>query len=106
MRTLERLQGMRGVRLHGIADPARADERTPTFCLTFDRHTPREARRGAGPRGHLHLGRQLLRARGHPRARPRGVDGGALRAGYLHYTTADEVDRFLDRLEALAAGYG
>ena len=29
--------------------------------------------------------------------------GGALRAGFLHYTTAEEVDRFADALEALVA---
>ncbi len=51
VRTLERLPGMAGVRLHGIADPARADERTPTFCLTLDRHAPREAAEALGREG-------------------------------------------------------
>jgi cysteine desulfurase family protein (TIGR01976 family) len=103
VRTLERLQGMAGVRLHGIADPARADERTPTFCLTFDRHTPREAAEALGREGIFtwdgnYYALEAIRALGLEST------GGALRAGYLHYTTTDEVDRFLDRLEALAAG--
>ena len=48
------------------------------------------------------MGRQLLRLEA---IRALGLEetGGALRAGYLHYTTPEEVDRFLDRLEALAA---
>ena len=103
VRTLERLQGMRGVRLYGIADPARADERTPTFCLTFERHTPREAAEALGREGIFtwdgnYYALEAIRALG---LEP---TGGALRAGYLHYTTTEEVDRFLDRLEALAAG--
>ena len=103
VRTLERLQGMAGVRLHGIADPARADERTPTFCLTFDHHSPREAAEALGREGIFtwdgnYYALEAIRALGLEST------GGALRAGYLHYTTTDEVDRFLDRLEALAAG--
>ena len=31
-----------GVTLHGIADPARVAERTPTFCVTVDGRGPRE----------------------------------------------------------------
>ena len=34
--TLERLREIPGVALYGIPDPARADERTPTFCLNLD----------------------------------------------------------------------
>jgi cysteine desulfurase family protein (TIGR01976 family) len=100
--TLERLAGMAGVRLHGIADPARADERTPTFCLTLDRLEPREAAARLADEGIFtwdgdYYAYEAIRALGlHDR-------GGALRAGYLHYTTPEEVDRFLDRLEALAA---
>jgi selenocysteine lyase/cysteine desulfurase len=102
VRTLERLQGMAGVRLHGIADPARADERTPTFCLTLDRLSPREIAEALGREGIFtwdgnYYALEAIRALGLERT------GGALRAGYLHYTTAEEVDRFLDRLEALAA---
>jgi cysteine desulfurase family protein (TIGR01976 family) len=100
--TLERLAGMRGVRLYGIADPARADERTPTFCLTIEGVATRKAAVALGADGFFtwdgdYYALEAIRAFGlHER-------GGALRAGYLHYTTADEVDRFLDRLEALAA---
>jgi selenocysteine lyase/cysteine desulfurase len=101
VRTLERLAGMTGVRLHGIADAARADERTPTFCLSFDRLTPRQAAEALGAEGIFtwdgnYYALEAIRALGLE------AGGGALRAGYLHYTTPEEVDRFLDRLEALA----
>jgi len=100
--TLERLAGMRGVRLYGIAEPARADERTPTFCVTFDRLEPREAAARLADEGIFtwdgdYYAYEAIRALGLHAA------GGAVRAGYLHYTTPEEVDRFLDRVEALAA---
>jgi cysteine desulfurase family protein (TIGR01976 family) len=103
VRTLERLQGMAGVRLHGVADPSRADDRTPTFCLTLDRRSPRETAEALGREGIFtwdgnYYALEAIRALGLEST------GGALRAGYLHYTTAEEADRFLDRLEALAAG--
>ena len=39
-RTLERLNEIPGLRLYGIADPSRVDERTPTFCFNLDGWTP------------------------------------------------------------------
>ena len=42
-RTLERLNGIPGVRLYGIADPSRVDERTPTFCFNLDGWTPKRS---------------------------------------------------------------
>ena len=66
-------------------------------------HTPREAAEALGREGIFtwdgnYYALEAIRALG---LEP---TGGALRAGYLHYTTTEEVDRFLDRLEALAAG--
>ena len=91
-----------GARLHGIADPERVGERTPTFCLTVDGHEPRAvathlAERGINvwdgnyyaPELMTHLG---LEGR-----------GGGVRIGFLHYTSPDEVDRALTGLR-LAAG--
>jgi cysteine desulfurase family protein (TIGR01976 family) len=101
--TLERLAGMDGVRLHGIAEPARADERTPTFCLTLDRLTPRHAAEALGAEGIFTWDGNYYALEA-IRALDLEAGGGALRAGYLHYTTPEEVDRFLDSREALAAG--
>ena len=87
MRTLERLAAIDGVRLHGIADPARVDERTPTFCLTVDgvdaaRRSPRRsAREGIFTWDGNYYALEAIRALGLEDG------GGALRVGYLHYTT-------------------
>jgi cysteine desulfurase family protein (TIGR01976 family) len=96
------LAGIRGVQLHGIADPARLDERTPTFGLTIDGLEPRRAAERLGERGvfawsgHFYavglFGQLGLAER-----------GGLLRLGFAHYTTRDEVERTLDEVRALAA---
>lgn len=101
-RFLVGLDDVPGARLHGIADPERVAERTPTFCLTVDGHEPRVvathlAERGINvwdgnyyaPELMTHLGLE-----GH---------GGGVRIGFLHYTSPDEVDRALTGLR-LAAG--
>src|SRR5712691_4967842 len=50
-RLLEGLNGLPGVRLWGIADPARAGERTPTFALRVAGESPRETTEELGRRG-------------------------------------------------------
>ena len=87
------LSGAAGrLELYGIRTP---EGRTPTFC--FNLGGRRRARWPAARRArHLRVGRRLLRARADASAR--AVDrGGAVRAGFLHYTTEDEVDRLLRR---------
>jgi cysteine desulfurase family protein (TIGR01976 family) len=99
-RWLEGAGSIRGARGLGIADPERAAERTPTFSLTVDGWSPRALAAALGERGiqawdgnyyALELMRHL------------GLEEGALRVGFLHYTTAGEVDRALAALDALAA---
>ena len=101
-RFLLSVTGIPGVTVHGIADSERTGERTPTFCVTIAGRDPRDvaerlARRGVNvwdgnyyaPELMTHLG---LEGR-----------GGAVRIGFLHYTTPDEVDRALTELR-IAAG--
>jgi selenocysteine lyase/cysteine desulfurase len=91
-----------GVRLWGIADPARVAERTPTFAVTVEGREPAAVSRALADRGiavwdgnyyALELMQRL------------GLEGrgGAVRAGFLHYTRASEVDALLDALGSLAA---
>lgn len=95
------LGGVPGARLHGIGDPERVGERTPTFCVTIPGHAPRAvAQRLAersinvwdgnyyAPELMTHLGLE-----GH---------GGGVRMGFLHYTSPDEVDRVLTALRLVA----
>ena len=89
-----------GVRLYGIRD---AEGRTPTFCFNVDGHGPRAVAERLAER-------QLYVWDGNYYAlepmRALGIDegGGAVRAGFLHYTTEDEVDFLLEALADLTAG--
>ncbi len=50
-RLLAGLARIDGIRLWGIADPARLGERTPTAALTLDACSPREAAEALGRQG-------------------------------------------------------
>jgi cysteine desulfurase family protein (TIGR01976 family) len=98
---LERgLREIPGLRLWGISDPARSDERTPTAALTIEGHRPRDLAAALGRAG-------IATWDGDFYARDLGerlgvvVSGGFLRIGLVHYNTADEVDRFLAELERI-----
>ena len=100
-RFLEGIGSIPGLTLYGISDLDRLDERTPTFALRLEGFTPRAARRGARSSRHLHVGRQLLRPGGDGRL---GLEesGGAVRIGFCHYNTLEEVDRVLAELRDIA----
>ena len=63
-------------------------ERTPTFCVTLDGRTPRGARRGAGPPRAIASWDGNYYALAIMQRSASRSTGGALRAGFLHYTTA------------------
>jgi cysteine desulfurase family protein (TIGR01976 family) len=90
-----------GLTFYGIADPAKFDQRTPTVAIRLEGYTPRELAERLGERGiftwdgnyyAINLAERL------------GVQqsGGMLRIGLAHYNTAEEVDRLLAELRALA----
>ena len=82
------------VELYGI----RAVEgRTPTFCFNLPGRTPRSVAEQLGERG-LYVWDGDYYALEPMRALGLSESGGAVRAGLLHYTTADEVDRLLEAL--------
>ena len=96
-RMLRGLDQIPGLRLFGIADPARAGSRCPTFAVRIQGRTPLELATRLGEQGiftwdgnyyALNLTERL------------GVekDGGFLRIGFVHYNTEDEVDRVLESL--------
>jgi selenocysteine lyase/cysteine desulfurase len=79
--------------LYGIP---RADGRTPTFCFNLAGQEPRAVAARLGERGIYvwdgdYYAFEPLRALGLG-------EGGAVRAGFLHYTTEEEVDRLLGAL--------
>ena len=84
-------------RCYGLADDGRARADVRVHRRRHRAARGRGSARRAGDRG---LGRRLLRGRGDEAARPRRP-GGAVRAGFVHYNTAAEVDRLLTALEEL-----
>jgi len=98
---LARLADLPHVHLRGIADPARVAERTPTFSFTVDGHAPRAVAEHLAARGVFcwdgnFYALALMQALGLEGR------GGAVRAGFLHYTTQEEVERLLAGLAELA----
>jgi cysteine desulfurase family protein (TIGR01976 family) len=87
-----------GVTLYGI--PA-VEGRTPTFCFNIDGRSPREVSGALGERG-IYVWDGNYYALEPMRALGIDSSGGAVRAGFLHYTTEDEVDRLLEALADLA----
>jgi cysteine desulfurase family protein (TIGR01976 family) len=90
------LDGLAGnARLHGLAT---MDGRVPTFALTFDGRSPTEVADHLGRRGIFvwdgdYYAIEVMRRL--------GLEDGAVRVGFVHYNTADEVDRLLAELREL-----
>ena len=98
-RFLEAVAGIGGIELYGIADPARVGERTPTFCFNVGDRPPREvAERLADLDLYVWDGDYYALA---PMEALGLSERGAVRAGFLHYTTEDEVHRLLEALSGL-----
>jgi cysteine desulfurase family protein (TIGR01976 family) len=85
------------VQLYGIRTP---EGRTPTFCFNVDGRPPREVAELLGER-ELYVWDGDYYALEPMRALGLSDSGGAVRAGFLHYTTEDEVDRLLEALNEI-----
>ncbi|HEY8018904.1 MAG TPA: cysteine desulfurase-like protein [Actinomycetota bacterium] len=90
-----------GGRLWGIGDPGRLDERTPTFAVRLGDQHPLKTAEALGDRGIFvwdghYYAMELFERLGLLET------GGAVRIGFCHYHTADEVDRVLAALHDLA----
>ena len=97
LQLLEGLAAIEPVRVWGVTDPARVDERVPTFSITDSRQTPEQLAQRLGEQGvfvwHGHYyALELSEALG------REPDG-MVRIGLVHYSTAGEVDRLLRLLQ-------
>ena len=96
----EGLAGLSHVRLWGVSDPGRARERTPTFALRAHGYSPRESVEELGRRGIFawdgnYFALAVMERLGLE------ANGGAVRIGFCHYNTADEVDQVLLELSAM-----
>jgi cysteine desulfurase family protein (TIGR01976 family) len=91
-----------GLKLYGISDPKRFDQRCPTIAVRIKGHTPLELATQLGARGFftwdgnyyaLNLTERLDVEK----------DGGFLRIGLAHYNTEDEVRRLLAALREIVS---
>jgi cysteine desulfurase family protein (TIGR01976 family) len=96
-RMLRGLSEIRGLRLYGIADPARLHSRCPTFAVRIKGHAPLALAKHLGQQGIFTWDGNYYAINLTERL---GVekDGGFLRIGFVHYNTAEEVDRVLEEL--------
>jgi cysteine desulfurase family protein (TIGR01976 family) len=100
-RFLDGIRGIAPVRLYGIADPGRVVERTPTFAIRLGEQPPSETAKTLAERGIFawdgnYYALEIMERLGLQDS------GGAVRIGFCHYNTSDEVDRVLEELATLA----
>jgi cysteine desulfurase family protein (TIGR01976 family) len=97
---LNGLLSIPGLKLYGISDPARLEQRCPTFAARVAGHKPLELATKLGERGFftwdgnyyaLNLTERLDVEK----------DGGFLRIGLAHYNTLEEVTRFISALREI-----
>jgi cysteine desulfurase family protein (TIGR01976 family) len=86
-----------GIELYGIRTP---EGRTPTFCFNVNGRLPREVAEVLAEQD-IYVWDGNYYALEPMRALGIEDTGGAVRAGFLHYTTEEEVDRLLEALWSL-----
>lgn len=99
-RFLEGITAIDGIELYGIADVDRTHERTPTFCLRLPGQDPLTTAKELAARGIFvwdghYYAMELMDRLGLSH-------GGAVRIGFCHYHTPDEVDRVLAALTEIS----
>jgi len=96
------LAGIPGLRLYGIAEPARFADRTPTAAVTLSGISPRATAEALGREG-IAVWDGDFYATGLIERLGLASDGGVLRIGLTHYNTAAEVDRLVEAMTRIAA---
>ena len=98
---LNKLESRPWISLLGISDPENCLNRTPTFAIRFQSHTPEAIAKELGLHnvcvwnGHFYaLG--LIKQLGLEES------GGVVRIGFMHYNTIDEIDYLFSILDKLA----
>ena len=101
-RLIRGLVSIPGLKLYGISDPRRLEQRCPTIAVRIAGHTPLELATALGERGFftwdgnyyaLNLTERLDVEK----------DGGFLRIGLVHYNNSEEVDRLIIALHEIVS---
>lgn len=101
-RLIEGLQTIPGVRIYGITDPTRLDERMPVVSFTLEGHSPVDVARTLGEAAIFAYCGDFY-AVGAIKRLGLAQSGGLIRIGINHYNTADEIDRLLARIREIAS---
>jgi cysteine desulfurase family protein (TIGR01976 family) len=101
LQALAALGEVPGLDLRGIGDPARVDERVPTFAFTLAGRTPREVAAELGRRGIAvwdgdYYAWELMRSLGLDES------GGMVRVGFVHYNEPAEIEQLAQALTEMA----
>ncbi|HWY60138.1 MAG TPA: cysteine desulfurase-like protein [Terriglobales bacterium] len=88
------------LKLYGISDPKRFDQRCPTMAVRIKGHTPLELATRLGERGIFTWDGNYYAVNLTERLDVE-KDGGFLRIGLAHYNMAEEVDRFIAALREI-----
>jgi cysteine desulfurase family protein (TIGR01976 family) len=91
-RFLEGVSELNGVDVYGLTRPDETRERTPTFALSFSNLAPRRAATELGARG-IYVWDGNYYALALMEALGLEASGGAVRVGFCHYNTIEEVER-------------
>lgn len=102
IRFLSGVSEMPGVRLYG--PPEAGDQRVSTFAVDVAGMSARRVANEMGRRG-IYVWDGHYYAIGAMQQLGLLEQGGLVRIGFVHYTTTEEVDRVLDALEDLGAGF-
>jgi cysteine desulfurase family protein (TIGR01976 family) len=99
-RMMTGLKKIPALKIYGITDPARFEERCATFAVRIEDHTPLELATKFGDRGFFTWDGNYyaLNLTEHFDVEK---SGGFLRIGLVHYNTAEEVDRLLAALREI-----
>jgi cysteine desulfurase family protein (TIGR01976 family) len=99
-RLIEGLNEIEGIRIYGITDPDRSNERLCTVAFTWDRFSPAEIARRLGEESIYcwsgnYYALRLMESLGLQ------ASGGAVRIGPAHYNRIEEVERLLQVLREM-----
>lgn len=91
-----------GLRVYGLTDIERLDERTPTFAVSLEGYSPEAVAEYLGERGLYvwdghYYAIEVMNRLGTMES------GGLVRIGFVHYNTVEEIDRLFAALRALAS---
>jgi cysteine desulfurase family protein (TIGR01976 family) len=100
-RLVDGLEGIDGLRLYGITDRARFEDRTPTAALTLEGHAPRAISEALGHDGIATWDGDFY-ATGLIDRLGLTETGGVVRIGLTHYNTAEEIDRVVASIARVA----